>query len=99
MGLVMKIETKGKLCNEEKEKKKTDVRTHCGRTGHYKRNCSDIIGYPDWLEERPQNENKSGGRSQQTTRSFRGRRGTPCVNVVHTSIGSNGRSQTLENKK
>ncbi|XP_017415208.2 uncharacterized protein LOC108326303 isoform X5 [Vigna angularis] len=86
VGMVVQTETKGKLRNEVKEK--SIVCTHCGRTGHDKRNCFEIIGYPDWWGERPRNENKSGGRHQQRTTFFRGKGVTPRVNIAHTSTSS-----------
>lgn len=36
------------------------VCTHCGRTGHEKKECWQIIGFPDWWTERNQGGDRSG---------------------------------------
>ena len=46
--------------------------THCGRTGHEKKECWQIIGFPDWWTERNQEGDRSG--------RARGGRGHGCSN-------------------
>ncbi|XP_018479287.1 uncharacterized protein LOC108850218 [Raphanus sativus] len=49
---------------------------HCGRTGHDKTTCWQLIGYPDWWEERAPSNRGSGGASRGGSRGGRGR-GSP----------------------
>lgn len=47
--------------------------SHCGRTGHEKKECWSIVGFPDWWMERSGGGRGSGGRG-------RGGRGSGFVN-------------------
>ena len=46
--------------------------THCGRRGHEKSCCWQVIGFPEWWEERPPNRGSDGG-NRGGSRGSRGR--------------------------
>ena len=61
------------------------VCSHCGRTGHEKKECWQIIGFPDWWTERNQGGDRNG-----CGRGSRGRgRGQARSNAMqaHASSG------------
>ena len=45
--------------------------SNCGRSGHEKENCWQLVGFPDWWEERT--ANRSGGGNRGAYRGGRGR--------------------------
>ena len=55
--------------------------SHCGRTGHEKRDCYQIVGFPEWFPERNAGHGQSSG-----GRGRGGRSGGRCrerANVSH----------------
>ena len=64
------------------------VCSNCGRSGHEKKDCWQIIGFPEWYTER----NQSGGRERDRTNSSR-------ANAVHahgtSSHGASGNHTSL----
>lgn len=59
------------------------VCSNCGRTGHEKKECWQLIGFPEWFTERSQSGGR-GGRGR-----GRGRYTTPRVNAATTSTSAN----------
>ena len=45
--------------------------SNCGRTGHEKSTCWQLVGFPDWWEDR--SENRGGGGNRGASRGGRGR--------------------------
>lgn len=63
---------------------------HCGRNGHEKENCWQLVGFPDWWEERTQNRAagrsaKRGGRGRGGSFSDRSRNASPRINAAHAT--------------
>lgn len=58
---------------------------HCGRSGHEKKDCWQLIGFPEWFTER----NQSGGRGGRGR--GRGRGNTPRANTAQASAASTQR--------
>lgn len=50
--------------------------SHCGRSGHEKSNCWQLVGFPDWWEERSTNRGDNRG-----SRGGRGRGGFNCCSM------------------
>ena len=62
---------------------------HCGRSGHEKKECWQLIGFPEWFNER----NQSGGRGGRGR--GRGRTNSSRANAMHgTAASTNANSQT-----
>ncbi|XP_010451547.1 PREDICTED: uncharacterized protein LOC104733681 [Camelina sativa] len=59
--------------------------SHCGHTGHDKRDCWQLVGFPDWWTERSEKSNNGRGSSSRG----RGGRGSP------SNSGGRGRSQMV----
>lgn len=47
--------------------------SHCGGSGHEKSNCWQLVGFPDWWEERSTNRASRGGRGRGGSNSDRNR--------------------------
>ena len=60
---------------------------HCGRTGHEKKECWQLIGFPDWFNER----NQSGGRGGRGR--GRGRSNNLKANAMQASTGGTTNNQ------
>lgn len=43
---------------------KEGVCKHCGRPGHDKEGCFQVIGYPEWWGDRPRSQGRGGGRGR-----------------------------------
>jgi len=57
--------------------------SHCGRTGHEKKDCWSIVGFPDWWTDRNGGGRNSGGRGRGGRGAGRGRGGqTPVAHAT-----------------
>lgn len=68
--------------------------SHCGRTGHEKKDCWQIIGFPEWWTERNQGGERGGrwrgrGRGRSQARS----------NAVQASTSTSSSAPTLTNEQ
>ncbi|CAA7023526.1 unnamed protein product [Microthlaspi erraticum] len=62
--------------------------SHCGRTGHEKKDCWQIVGFPDWWNERNTNSSGCGGRGGRGGRGAginNGGRGCGQANAAHAT--------------
>ena len=71
------------------------VCSHCGRTGHDKKDCWQLIGFPDWWAERNQGGDR-GGRGKGRGRGGRSQHQQPRSNVAQAASGSGVSALTLE---
>ncbi|KAL3624219.1 Potassium transporter 8 [Castilleja foliolosa] len=55
-----KQKTKTESKNETVDKKKLQC-DHCKKTGHLKKGCYELIGYPDWFKSNPKFQGKKKG--------------------------------------
>ena len=58
--------------------------SHCGRTGHDKKDCWQLVGFPDWWTKR----NHGGDRGGRNRGRGRGRSQQPRSNVAQAASGS-----------
>lgn len=62
---------------------------HCGRRGHEKSNCWQLVGFPDWCEETPPTRSETrggrGGRGRGASNSDRNRSTTARANTAHAT--------------
>lgn len=60
--------------------------SHCGRKGHEKANCWQLVGFPDWWEERPNRpENRGTQSSRGRGSSSRGRGNGSTAHNAHAT--------------
>ena len=76
VGFVARTET-SQVENAASRSRRSVVCSNCGRTGHEKKECWQIIGFPDWWTERNQ-----GGDKNNRGRGRGRRRGHPRSNAV-----------------
>ncbi|KAH9678684.1 protein kinase domain-containing protein [Citrus sinensis] len=73
--------------------------THCNKTGHEASSCFQLIGYPEWWDERPKatrNASRGRGNSRQNGgNNGRGRGGLARANAAQVATGSNNLSGEL----
>ena len=68
--------------------------SHCGRTGHDKKDCWQLVGFPEWWTERNQGGDRDrGGRNRGRGR---GRNQQPRSSVAQAAAGSGAPSLTQE---
>ncbi|KAJ9561852.1 hypothetical protein OSB04_007012 [Centaurea solstitialis] len=67
----------------------TMMRSHCKKTGHEATGCFELVGYPEWWEERGKKE--SGSRGGKTSGRGRGTR----VNAVTSDQGNSSEPSPL----
>ncbi|QHO01748.1 uncharacterized protein DS421_13g417820 [Arachis hypogaea] len=60
VGLAMQAgnRTKGR----EDLSQKSTICSHCDKSGHDVKGCFQIVGYPEWWDNRPRNEGRDGGK-------------------------------------
>ncbi|CAA7055107.1 unnamed protein product [Microthlaspi erraticum] len=59
--------------------------SHCGRTGHEKRDCWQIVGFPDWWNERNGGRGQNSGRGRGGGRGAGAGRGRGQVTTAHAT--------------
>ena len=74
--------------------------SHCGKTGHEKNNCWQIIGYPEWMNEK-RGRGSGRGRGGSSGGSTAGRGGRGYANTAHatSAYGAGGPDLTPEQWK
>ena len=77
MGLSVQIGYKKKGRTESKQL----LCSHCGRLGHDVKGCFQLVGYPEWWNDRPRNEGTNNKSTQK--QGARGRSGVMRANTAH----------------
>ena len=70
--------------------------SNCGKTGHEKSNCWQIIGYPEWMNER---RGRGSGRGRGGPNNRGGGRGSAHTAHATSSYGTSGSDMTPEQWK
>ncbi|KAL4561341.1 hypothetical protein LXL04_033506 [Taraxacum kok-saghyz] len=66
--------------------------SHCKKTGHESSNCFELVGYPEWWEDRSKND--GGGRGGRSGGRGRGNARANSLSMHSTVAGHNGGSNT-----
>ena len=95
VGFVAKTETDQTRLRQDNGRKVPQC-THCGRRGHEKSGCCQLIGFPDWWEERPPNRGSEGG-NRGGSRYNRGRGSFSADRPRNSGVRANAAHATTSN--